>query len=267
MKLQVAGASVQGSRHKKYNIPCQDAHAYMVMKNYVAACASDGLGSANLSQIGATEAVEIALKAIHRCPPVDDSGQAREIMLDVFKQVNHHLRCLADENGKEIRDYATTLICVVVYENFIVVAHIGDGAVVISHAGNLELIGVPQHGEYVNEVTPVTSETFMDSVQIVSKSVDVDCVAIFTDGLERLALDLAENKPFQPFFEPLFTAISSPVNDANLSSSLEIFLNSDRVCERTDDDKTLILIGKVHEETTHYPQNTETEHDHLSDSE
>jgi len=264
MNVQVAGASVQGTGHKKHNIPCQDAHIHRVIDDYVVVCVADGLGSATLSHIGSAQAVEVALEAIQYQPPIDDADKAQKIMSDVFEQVNHRLQCLADENGSAIRDYATTLICVTLFANFITVAHIGDGAVVVSHAGHLELISAPQNGEYVNEVTPVTSEKFIASVQITFKLMDVDCVAVFTDGLERLALDLREKKPFQPFFEPLFKAISNPVTDGDLSSSLDAFLNSDRVCERTDDDKTLVLVGKIPRQISHEIKDEEAQDDILS---
>lgn len=266
MNVQVAGASVRGTGHKKHNIPCQDAHIYRTIDDYVVVCVADGLGSASLSHIGSAQAVEVALEAIQYQPPIDDADKAHKIMLDVFKQVNRRLQCLADENGSEIRDYATTLICVTLFANFVTVAHIGDGAVVVSHAGHLELISSPQNGEYVNEVTPVTSEKFIDSMQITFRSMDVECVAVFTDGLERLALDLREKKPFQPFFDPLFTAISNPVSDGDLSSGLEAFLNSDRVCERTDDDKTLVLIGKMRGRVSTELNNLKAEDDHISDN-
>lgn len=112
MNIQVAGASVQGTSHKKHDIPCQDAFIYRTIDDYVIVCVADGLGSATLSHIGSAQAVEVALEAIQYQPPIDDADKAQKIMSDVFEQVNHRLQCLADENGSEIRDYATTLICV-----------------------------------------------------------------------------------------------------------------------------------------------------------
>jgi serine/threonine protein phosphatase PrpC len=271
MKFKVAGASVQGTRHIKYNIPCQDAFAYDVTDEYVIVCVADGLGSARLSHIGSERGVRIATEAIkkqfdtHR-----DEDKARQAMIEVFREVNHGLRTLASQNKNDVRDYATTLICVLAWSDSVVVGHIGDGAVVISKDNNVSFLSAPQHGEYAGEVTPVTSENFEDVQQISFRSLSPDYIAVFSDGLERLAIDLSEGRPFTPFFDPLFAAIAEAENTTSLSSDLEQFLKSDRVCERTDDDKTLVLVGKIYEETTQQSTSSNagcdySSYDHLSD--
>ncbi len=249
MKFKVTGASVQGTRHIERNIPCQDAFAYDVTDEYVIVCVADGLGSARLSHIGSERAVRIALEAIkkqfdtHR-----DEDKARQAMIDVFREVNHDLRTLASQNKNDVRDYATTLICVLARSDSVVVGHIGDGAVVISKDNNISLLSAPQHGEYAGEVTPVTSSNFEDVQQISFRSLSPDYIAVFSDGLERLAIDSSEGRPFTPFFAPLFAAIAEAENTTSLSSDLEQFLKSDRLCERTDDDKTLVLVARIQDQ-------------------
>lgn len=266
MKFQVAGASVQGTGHLKHNIPCQDSYACDVTDECVIVCVADGLGSARLSHIGSARAVQTALKAIQRHFDTRDEDKARRAMIEVFREVNSDLRSLASLNENDIRDYATTLICVLAQADNIIVGHVGDGAVVISQDDTLVLLSAPQRGEYANEVAPVTSENFEDMLQISFRSSGIDYIAVFSDGLERLALDLNASRPFAPFFGPLFAAIAKAGNISDLSSNLEQFLISDRVCERTDDDKTLVLIGKIYGETTQQSTNTETGYDHLSDN-
>jgi hypothetical protein len=72
---------------------------------------------------------------------------------------------------------------------------------------------------------------------------EVGEVALFTDGLERLALNFAEKKAFTPFFASMFQAMSpqSPGRNKELSQKLRTFLDSEAVAQRTDDDKTLIM--------------------------
>jgi hypothetical protein len=67
---------------------------------------------------------------------------------------------------------------------------------------------------------------------------DVQGVALFTDGLERLALHFATKTSYQPFFAPLFKfATDLNATEADLAG----FLASERICSHTDDDKTLVL--------------------------
>ena len=67
---------------------------------------------------------------------------------------------------------------------------------------------------------------------------------MFTDGIERIALDFSNNTPYQPFFNRMIGPLLESQNfgkDQNLSKHLSNFLNSENVNSRTDDDKTLIL--------------------------
>jgi hypothetical protein len=61
--------------------------------------------------------------------------------------------------------------------------------------------------------------------------------------LQRLALNLATNTPHEPFFEPFFKVLSivGENKEDELTAALVDFLKSERVNERTDDDKTLAL--------------------------
>ena len=70
---------------------------------------------------------------------------------------------------------------------------------------------------------------------------------MFSDGLQRLALDFAKTIPFEPFFQGLFPSVRAMSADdgEKLTQSLTDFLNSPRINERTDDDKTLILATRV----------------------
>ena len=75
----------------------------------------------------------------------------------------------------------------------------------------------------------------------------VDEVAMFTDGLQRLALNYAARTAHAPFFRPMFAAVrGAPEGVADdLSGALANFLRSRPVSQRTDDDKTLILATRA----------------------
>lgn len=143
-----------------------------------------------------------------------------------------------------LHDFATTLLLAVVTTQWVAVAQVGDGAAVIHDAaGVLQSLTVPDHGEYLNETVFVTSSDYLERAQYATYRHDgLRGVALLTDGLEMLALDLATNAAHAPFFAPLFAFAAVP--DAT-EEELTAFLDSERVCARTDDDKTLVLAVRV----------------------
>jgi hypothetical protein len=81
------------------------------------------------------------------------------------------------------------------------------------------------------------------SVSVEYVNGDVAQVALFTDGLERLALDFMTRRAFTPFFTSMFRSLPSdlPGRHKQLSQALRAFLDSSVVTARTDDDKTLVM--------------------------
>lgn len=143
-----------------------------------------------------------------------------------------------------LRDFATTLQLVIITTHSLGAVQIGDGAVVIQRANNeIEAVTWPDHGEYVNQTSFITDEDYLAQAQYRSiPSHEVQAIALFTDGLERLALELNEKKPYEPFFTPIFRFAA----DSNSTQEdLVVYLESDPICERTDDDKTLVVATLV----------------------
>ena len=70
-------------------------------------------------------------------------------------------------------------------------------------------------------------------------------LALLTDGLQMLALDYAQSRVHSPFFAPLFRTIRNGPCEETLHAALLGFLDSKRVNDRTDDDKTLLLATRT----------------------
>jgi hypothetical protein len=66
-----------------------------------------------------------------------------------------------------------------------------------------------------------------------------------TDGLIRLALNLTRNEPHFSFFTPLLAFTAQAEDLVTAEEQLAAFLASERVCARTDDDKTLVLVVRM----------------------
>jgi len=60
-----------------------------------------------------------------------------------------------------------------------------------------------------------------------------------------LALDFSQSKAHDPFFAPLFRTVKNGPDEEVLRSALLDFMDSNRVNERTDDDKSLLLATRI----------------------
>jgi hypothetical protein len=142
------------------------------------------------------------------------------------------------------RNFAATLIGCVIQIDGVAVIHIGDGACVVRLRNEIDwrVASWPSQGEYASTTYFVTDDPEpRTSVNYLGG--EVAEVALFSDGVERLALDFAKRTAYPRFFDTMFQAF--PVNgagrDKELSLSLQAFLDSTKVTDRMDDDKTLIM--------------------------
>ena len=246
---QVIGAAVQGLSHQKQGLPCQDALEYRCLPGGALLVAlADGAGSATRSELGARAAVQAAVDSL--TSGLESSQPAEccdwvELFWAAFESARAALIQLAEEHDEPLRAFATTLTCLAATPEQLIVGQLGDGAVVAGGAdGVLETVTTLQRGEYANETYFLTQEQALEQVAIQVINLRVQALAVMSDGLTRLALKRPTNEPHLPFFKPLFAFVeaSAPSNDGiEASEALTAFLASPRVCERTDDDKALVL--------------------------
>jgi serine/threonine protein phosphatase PrpC len=258
----VIGASVQGTSHVSGGVPCQDAHGVRQLPTgeWLIAVA-DGAGSASRSAEGSALAVEHALAAlavtIQATHPADEAawrvvmaigfGVARDAIVKHAEQANNTGTAGEGVTLLTLRDFATTLTCAVLAPGMLCVGQLGDGfAVAMDAGGRLFTAARPQRGEYANEAYFITMEQAADLVEMQVIGADIAALAVSTDGLLRLALKLPSYEPHAPFFKPLFDFALGAASDetAPATAQLTDFLNSPRVCARTDDDKTLVLAAR-----------------------
>jgi protein phosphatase 2C-like protein len=104
----------------------------------------------------------------------------------------------------------------------------------------------PEHGEYASTTFFITDDP-EPTCRVLFRDESVDELALFSDGVEHLVLDFAAHTAFAPFFNKMFAPLhgSCTGRDRMLSRSLRRFLDGPSVCEKTDDDKTLILAKRV----------------------
>lgn len=247
---QMIAASVPGAGHRRRGVPCQDAHRVEeVARGGMVAAVADGLGSAACAERGAQVAVDVAVTTLQAT-----LGQAqprtaaawRRVLRPTFAAARTALTAMAAVEDRPLADYATTLLVAVVTKAGVAVGQVGDGAVVARLAPEtLVTLSKPQRGEFANETRPLTSPEALAAVAYSWRPGPVQALALFTDGVQALCLDAADYTPYAPFFAPLFAQICQPLNRWEAEAALIAFLQSDRLNLRSDDDKTLALLGQV----------------------
>lgn len=244
---RVLGASAPGTQHLARGGACEDAHHAAALDDSTCIVAvADGAGSARLGGVGAETAARwsVEMTAFLLCEPA--SGRAshpaglESVLRSAVRSTRDALRREAKARDARLTDLATTLVLAVVTPSGAAVAQVGDGAAVVAHGDELGVASTVERGEYLNETTFLTSRRWEADLAVTALERDgLDALALLTDGLQLVALDLATGIPHPPFFTPLFDFAREP--DADPDALVE-FLGSERVCARTDDDKTLVLV-------------------------
>jgi hypothetical protein len=245
----LAGASAIGTSHLADDKPCQDAHAVHLLPGggFVAAV-SDGAGSAEFSEIGARLAVAAMIRSFRSedfGPQWSLSAERAALVRECFATAARSVTAVAAERGAPPRQFSCTLTVAIVHPDGSLIATVGDCIAVTRDGDGWQLPVKPARGEYANETTFLTSPGWQDSLQIAFLDTMPDRVALFSDGLMRLALNLAALTPHPPFFDSVFAALTNRASLAETVDALCDFLGSDRVNARTDDDKTLVLAWRA----------------------
>jgi hypothetical protein len=251
---RIAMASSVGTAHLVAGQPCQDAHRHLEAMDadgeaVLILAAADGAGSADKAEVGAMLACETFTRLV--AAYLEQGGQIAEIGRPLAERwiagILYRLELQTRQRGGALRDYACTLLAAVVGARGAAFLQIGDGAMVVSGAGGWRHVFWPQHGEFANTTTFVTSDGAAQAMAFENQGAAIEDIALFTDGLESLVLHKASRTVHGPFFDSMFASVrksSASGVDADLSRALGGYLASPRINERTDDDKTLILASR-----------------------
>ncbi len=248
MSWKLVYASEVGTSHLLNDSPCQDScwvHVDCLADGqpFLSMFAADGAGSAARGGEGADLAIEAAASFVAKKIAHGEFGLNDTLATDIILAIRERIYDAADAAKLKARDYACTFLGVLSSSHGTLVFQIGDGGVVLDTGAGLELAVIPMSGEYANMTNFVTDD---DAVTVLVTKYYPDRairIAAFTDGIQRLALNLAANTPHEPFFSPFFNGMAKATSEQEeiLQGLLIRFLGSQPVNERTDDDKTLAL--------------------------
>jgi hypothetical protein len=251
MTWRLASASEAGSSHLAVGQPCQDSCLALIESDFaltktplLTLFVADGAGTAINGGIGANAAVEAASHYVGNQYSANHQLDLTEnLAIHCLQAVRSSIFAIADRNGFQAREYACTFLGVLASPNAILLMQIGDGGIVADLGNGLEMPIKPCTFEYANMTSFVTEENALEMFRIFKKDCLAERIAVFSDGIQRLAINMNSGEPHNPFFNPFFDVLgkASENEEQGLNNELAKFLKSDPVNRRTDDDKTLIL--------------------------
>jgi len=242
-------SSVTGKSHIDRNEPgqdyCRTGAIRFADRDFFIGLAADGAGSTTRGGTGAEIACEtLYLRILSSIRTGDPLSSVTDDDIRMWISTSREaVLTRAHDEGQRLKDYACTLIGVVLSEDHALFFQIGDGCIVTGDENGYQTIFWPEQGEYANTTFFLSDEDFRDRIRIDRREKPPAEIALFTDGLQTLVLSFSTRTVHEGFFRPLFTALrkNPERGGVDLSAHLRTLLTRDDVNARSDDDKTLVL--------------------------
>lgn len=248
MNWRLIGASTTGTSHSEQGRPCEDRCYAQTMTgasglSLATLFVADGAGSATNGGAGADLAIQSAVRFIEQQLTLPEFTLCEQLAVACIDFIRQQIAAQANLSGLQSRDYACTFLGLITSKMGTLIMQIGDGGIVIDLGKGLQVPIMPMSGEYANMTHFVTDEDAQIHLAIRVLPDMVVRAAVFSDGLQRLALNMSDYSAHVPFFAPFFQVMASAKADQEdqFNDALTSFLQSPAVNRRTDDDKTLTL--------------------------
>lgn len=253
---RLAHASAIGLAHLNQQTECQDRFACRIVETEndgeVLICViADGAGSASNGQDGAQLACHLFVEQISdflQNKNASISSLSIEFGQGWIQYFQSEIVKIANDQKKNLRDYASTLVSAVIGRNSAAFFQIGDGAIIISKDETDELIFAvePLETLYVNMTDFITDAEAIERLRFELVEKSVTDLIMFSDGISPVAIDYQTNQPHTPFLKPMISPLKTGIGfNEKLNDKLENFLCSPKINEKTDDDKTLIIASRI----------------------
>lgn len=177
------GTAVQGRGHISEGVPCQDKIASKSNGKTNVIALADGAGSAALSHIGAEKCVDTITQYFSDHFDECYFGDEDSVKQSIYEVLIDNLQQLAIDNDCDIKDLASTLLCVAVTDDRVVTLHLGDGIIAYYNGQSVTVYSAPDNGEFANVTHFVTSSNALSKIRI-RKEVLSDATAFYlmSDG-------------------------------------------------------------------------------------
>lgn len=243
-----AAASRIGTSHLKSGTRKQDAFAATRLAfDTFCFIVSDGAGSASHGGQGASLICRSLTANFRAWFAENENIPDDEQVMAWVDDLRDRLALVAQRRGLGLRQFAATLVLLVIKSGELLALQVGDSALVGRRDGEWEAICWPENGEFASTTYFVTDDPEV-RIRSARLALDYDAFALFSDGIENVALDHLHVQPFARFFDPMIKPVDAAAETGKLrelSAALGRYLDSASLCERTDDDKSLILVSSV----------------------
>ncbi|QFT68653.1 PP2C family serine/threonine-protein phosphatase [Labrenzia sp. ac12] len=248
MAWKWASASVIGTSHVANGDRLQDAYTLArVGEDGLLAIVSDGAGSAEFGHFGAWLVCRFLKVRFREHFQQQSDLPNDDLISDWVDELRDQIAAIARQRESTQRQFAATLAAILVTPEEELTLHIGDSAVVGRNGDEWDVLCWPENGEYASSTYFVTDDP-EPRMTIRRQPRTHDAFAVFSDGVGDLALSHADQVAHTGFFKPMIRPVDAAQDEGrlrDLSVKLSSYLGGPSVCERTDDDKTLLLISGV----------------------
>lgn len=240
------GTSHLNSEHPKN----QDAHfVYLTQNNILISAIADGAGSTTFGGYGAWITCRIIKNFFIKWYSSKTYHPSEDTVRILINDIRYQLLKTAQKRKTEFRNFASTLSVVLASKEETVFFSIGDSPIVAKSNNIWGVTTCPDVGEYAS-TTFFTTEKNFPRMQFIRSKTIFSAFALMSDGVGKISINERNLSPSSKFFQPILdqTKKSSTIGKNKLlSNQLGAFLESKRVSSKTEDDKTLIFIGKSYE--------------------
>jgi hypothetical protein len=263
-------SSAAGTSHLTSFTPCQDSCRCETVSSpdgseYLIAVVADGAGSAKCAEVGSVLACSFFGQQIKEALEKGDllASFDREVIKQWVTSFQEQIYAKCVDRDFVPRDFASTLLAAAIGDDCGLFFQLGDGAIVIDdieEPGSYGWVFWPQQGQYANETNFITEESAAEKIEFSIISRPINNLSVFTDGLQRLTLNYQSRQVHTPFFAPIFEWLQSAPEgySEKYTASLTSFLNSEKINDATDDDKTVVFATRRKAVTE---EDTQDDHD------
>ena len=240
---------VQGKGHIAQDLPCQD-RVYTTERNGVSVIAlADGAGSRPLSQYGAEIVTRTATNFIlqHK-EELYDGENFKDLKASLYQELLEALdKGAKDHECESIKDLASTLLCLGIYQNRLFIIHVGDGVIIYRKNGELLPLSEPDNGEYANQTTFVTSSSAFEHLRFKRAEIpeEADAFFIMSDGSSASLYDERKKRPSNAL--NLFADTSKQYSREVIHEELTAFFE-ESIRKHTLDDCSLCMMVRTEKE-------------------
>ncbi|UYB50064.1 protein phosphatase 2C domain-containing protein (plasmid) [Lysinibacillus capsici] len=218
---KMVGTSVQGRSHIKNNIPVQDQIFYKKGTVNIIALA-DGAGSSKLSHFGAQTVVESICDLLYEqfdyFYELHNVEMAQQLVLSKLLENLHQL---ANLHNEELKEFASTLLCVAIKDEKILIFHLGDGEIGAIKHNEIVSLSSGMNSEFANATYFVTSSNAVNKLKLFKSKNDGKFSSFFlmSDG-SAMSLYSKRTQSFSQVIKNICTQ-SKVISEQSMNEMLE----------------------------------------------